>query len=275
MTAPLVLVDGHNLLWRAAFGFPATIRARDGSDRTAVFAFFALLRVALREIAEPAECVVCFDGEFGAERRQRTDGAYKTNRTDIDKSPLLALTEVKRGLRRLDVPWVEMEDQEADDVIASLVGLDRERRAYVMSTDRDFFQIVSGRVTVLNTARGSGRRLVGPDTVLERYSVAPAQWCDFKALAGDAADNIPGVKGVGAGTAARLLAGGLSLDDLRASDRLTGRLGSGIVSHWRQVLAWRELIRFDTAVSVPWHPSGTPGPPLPAPATVLEELGLW
>ena len=73
MTAPLALVDGHNLLWRAAFGFPAAVRSRDGSDRTAVFAFFALLRVALREIGEGAECVVCFDGESGAARRQQRD----------------------------------------------------------------------------------------------------------------------------------------------------------------------------------------------------------
>jgi len=67
MTPALVLVDGHNLLWRAAFGFPAKITARDGTDRTAVFAFFALLRVALRQVDKPVECIVGLDGQFGAQ----------------------------------------------------------------------------------------------------------------------------------------------------------------------------------------------------------------
>lgn len=275
MTAPLVLVDGHNLLWRATFGFPAAIRAKDGTDRTAVFAFFALLRVALREIGEPAECVVCFDGEFGAVRRQQADGSYKGNRSDIDKSPLLALPDVKRGLELVGVPWVEIDDREADDVIASLVELERNRMAYVMSTDRDFFQIVSDRLHILNSAHPGGRRVVGADAVLERYGVGPVQWCDFKSLAGDPSDNIPGVRGVGAITAARLLAGGLTLDELRTSDRLTGRVGRTIAHQWDQILAWRELIRFDSTVSVTWRTSGAASPLLPAPATVLEELELW
>jgi DNA polymerase I len=273
--APLALVDGHNLLWRAAFGFPAVIRANDGSDRTAVFAFFALLRVALREIAQPAECVVCFDGEHGARRRQEVDAGYKGNRKEIDKSPLLALPDVKRGLEQTGVPWVEIEDREADDVIASLVRLEPDRMTYVMSTDRDFFQIVSDRVHVLNTARAGGRRVVMPDFVLEQYGVGPVMWCDFKSLAGDPADNIPGVRRVGARTAARLLDGGLTLEELRTSDRLTGRVGKAVAGKWDQVLAWRDLIRFDDGVPVPWRPSGDPTPALPSPAAVLEELRLW
>jgi DNA polymerase I len=275
MTVPLVLVDGHNLLWRAAFGFPAAVRARDGSDRTAVFAFFALLRVALREIDEPAECVVCFDGEAGAGRRQDTDATYKANRSDIDKSPLVALADVKRGLDRTGQPWLEIDDQEADDVIASMVGLDSRRPTYVMSTDRDFYQVVTEQVRVLNTARATGGRVISPDFVFERYGVRPDRWCDFKSLAGDPADNIPGVRGVGPRTAAKLLAGGLTLEDLACSNRLSGRVGQAVTGQWQQILAWRNLIRFDDDVPVPWRSSGTATPGLPTAAAVLQELDLW
>jgi hypothetical protein len=101
MTPALVLVDGHNLLWRAAFGFPAKVTARDGTDRTAVFVFFALLRAALRELDRLVECIVCFDGQFGATWRQQTDQAYKHNRQTLDLSPLAGLADVQRGLSML------------------------------------------------------------------------------------------------------------------------------------------------------------------------------
>ncbi|MFF3665932.1 hypothetical protein [Microtetraspora malaysiensis] len=80
--APLLLVDGHNLVWRAAFGFPAPIYSRDKTrDLTGVFGFFALLRVAIRdEIPDPPEVIVVFDGEYGSAARKETDPSYKANR---------------------------------------------------------------------------------------------------------------------------------------------------------------------------------------------------
>jgi DNA polymerase-1 len=278
----LVAVDGHNLLWRAEYGFPSRVTARDGTDRTAVFAFFALLRVALREVAqlaqpaEGAECVVCFDGEHGAGRRQRTDGAYKANREQIDLTPLLALPDVQRGLSTVGIPWVEIDDQEADDVIASLlIRAASDRRAFVFSTDRDYLQLVDDRVSVLNTAMRAGRRLIDPEHVRARYGVGPSQWCDFRALTGDPSDGIPGVSGVGPKTAAWLLAGGITLDALPASGRLTGRTGQAVRDNWDKVLGWRDLIRLDAGIDMPYRPTELPTAPLPAPAAVLEELKLW
>lgn len=273
----LLAVDGHNLLWRAEHGFPSRVTARDGADRTAVFAFFALLRVALREVGQPAECVVCFDGEHGAGRRQRSDGAYKASRAQIDLTPLLALPDIQRGLSALGVAWIEMDDQEADDVIASLLAgrPDNRSAAFVFSTDRDYLQLVDERVSVLNTAMRPGRRVTGPAEVRARYGVDPRQWCDFRALAGDPSDGIPGVPGVGAKTAARLLAGGLALDALPASGRLAGRAGQAVRDNWDRVLGWRELIRLDRGVDIPSRPTGRPTPALPAPAAVLDQLGLW
>lgn len=270
-----MLVDGHNLLWRAAFGFPAKVTARDGTDRTAVFAFFALLRVALRELAQPVECLVCFDGQFGAAWRQQTDQAYKRNRQMIDLSPLAGLADVQRGLSMLGLAWIELEYEEADDVIASLVRLDPQRPTYVLSTDRDYLQLVTEQMRVLNTAMRSGQRLLGPAEVLERYGVRPWQWCDFRALTGDLSDGIAGVPGVGAKTAARLLAGGATLEALRDSNRLWGRVGQRIIDCWDQIQAWRDLIQLRDTVALPCQPARVGSKPLPAPAVVLEELRLW
>lgn len=280
---PLLLVDGHNLLWRAAFGFPAAILSRDKTrDLTAEFGFFALLRVAIRdELPEPPEVLVVFDGEHGAAERKGSDADYKANRV-IDEAalkPLRAIPHVQRALTAYGIGWIEIDTAEADDVIATLVTTARrqvpERHVRIMSGDRDFYQLVDDQVRALNTVMKRGRRHIGPAEVVERYGVTPDQWPDFCALKGDPADNIPGVKGIGEGTAAKLLAGGLHLDQLPTSGRLTGAKKTKVTDTWDQVLAWRELIRMRTDLELPHHPTGQPTRELPKPADVIEKLGLW
>ncbi|GAA1446325.1 5'-3' exonuclease [Nocardiopsis tropica] len=276
---PLLLVDGHNLLWRAAFGFPAQIRSRDKSrDLTAVFGFFALLRVAIRdEFPDRPEVLVVFDGEHGSDGRKQDDADYKANRPADDEAltPILALPHVKQGLDLHGIAWVEVEDAEADDIIATLVHLDPQRPTRIFSTDRDYYQLLTDRVHVLNTCMRPGQRHIGPAQVSERYGIAPAQWASLRALSGDRSDNIPGVTGIEDKTAARLLANGAQVQDLPASGQLTGRAGERVRAQWEQVLTWHRMITMDTSVPLPAKPTGNPSTPLPAPAAVVEELGLW
>lgn len=281
--ASLLLVDGHNLLWRGAFGFPAPIFSRDKTrELTAEFAFFALLRVAIREeFSAPPEVLVVFDGQHGAAERQSTDGDYKANRV-VDEAalkPIRAIPHVQDALTAYDLAWIEIDTAEADDVMATLVATTRrdepERPVWIMSGDRDFYQLLDDNVRVLNTAMNRGRRHVGPAEVCARYNVTPAQWADFRALTGDSSDNIPGVKGVGEVTAAKLLAGGLPLDQLPGSGRLTGAKGAAITSAWEQILDWHGLIRMRTDLDLPLLPSGRWSQTLPKPAEVIEKLGLW
>lgn len=280
---PLLLVDGHNLLWRGAFGFPAAIYSRDKTrDLTAQFAFFALLRVAIREEMPTApEVLVVFDGEHGADERQDSDADYKANRVlDEDAlKPIRAIPDVQRGLDAYGITWIEIDTAEADDVIATLVrapGHEHpDRPMWIMSGDRDFYQLVTDHVRVLNTTMHRGKRHIGPAEVHDRYGVTPAQWPCYYALKGDHSDNIPGVRGIGAKTAATLLADGLRLEDLPGSGRLTGTKGNAIRAVWNQVLAWRELIRMRTDLPLPKYPVGLPSPTLPSPAEVIEKLGLW
>lgn len=275
MTVPLLLVDGHNLLWRAEYGFPARVTSRAGADRTATFAFFALLRAAVTNLDRPVEVIVVFDGEHGAAHRQTGDARYKANRAGLDLSPILALPDVKAGLDDLGVQWTELDGEEADDVIASVAHQHPGRPVLVMSTDRDYLQLVDDRVQVCNTARRKDRQLIGPADVVDRYRVQPSQWCDFRALTGDPADNIAGVAGVGDLTAVRLLDGGLTLDQLPGSGRLIGAKGAAVTAAWAQVLAWRDLIRVDPNLALPVTPTAVVTPPLPVAARVLERLGLW
>ncbi|SEG93874.1 DNA polymerase-1 [Thermomonospora echinospora] len=279
MEVPLLLVDGHNLAFRAAFGFPAPIRSRDKTrDLTAVFGFFALLRVAIRdEPAHPPEVIVVFDGENGSAARKAADADYKAQRADDEAAmkPIRALPDIKRGLDAYGLPWIEIDNAEADDVIATLTCSAPDRERLIMSMDKDFYQLLGPGVRMLNTAMHPGKRLIGPDEVRERHGVTPRQWPCFRALCGDPSDNIPGVRGIGEKTAAKLLAGGLHVRDLPTSGRLTGAKGQRILDTFPQVLAWRELIVARTDVPLPALPGGSPSPTLPAPAEVVDTLGLW
>ena len=285
---PLLLVDGHNLLWRACFGTPAQIWSRDQHDKrelTTEFMFFALLRKGINEeLPGWPEVVVVFDGQDGSAQRKEADSGYKANRPADGEAlkPIRALPAVKAGLDLFAITWVEISDAEADDVIATLAASCPERDVLIASVDQDYYQLLRdagpgrGAVRVLNTARRAGSRLTGPAEVRARHGVTPAQFADYRALAGDTSDNIPGVRGIGAKTAAALLDGGLTLDDLPASGRLAGRKGAAITSAWQQVLTWRDMIRMNNQVPVPGEAiTGLATTPLPRPAEVIEKLGLW
>ena len=277
MNTPLVIVDGQNLLWRAAYGFPARIKTRAGIDRTGVFGFFALLRVGLREVSPAPECIVCFDGEYGAGDRQAIDAKYKENRQSVDMTPIKSLPDILAGLEQIDIRWFYRDDLKADDVIATIIARDTERRTFIMSTDRDFYQLVSDSVFVLNTRMRRGNRVIGRREILDRYGVEPDQWCDYRALTGDASDNIGGVRGVGPVTARRFLSGGIGLVDMEPLGRLTGRIGEKIrdPQTWNDLMKDRLLIELRTGLPIPRMTSGQPTPEMPLAAAVLEKMDLW
>ncbi|WP_433294366.1 5'-3' exonuclease [Actinoplanes sp. CA-030573] len=272
---PLLLVDGHHLLYRAWFGFPARIHSRDRSrDLTGVFGFLALLRKTHREAVPDAEIIVVFDGENGAAARRRLDPSYKATRMNADHMPLASLAPIKEALSDLRITWVEIDDSEGDDVIAALatIAAARGRTVICLSGDRDLHQLAAPTITILTPER----RQITPATLVARYRVTPAQWPDYRAMTGDPADNIAGIRGIGPHTAATLLAGGLHLEDLPSSDRLHGVRGAAINRAWLQLLIWRDMIRLNRTVPIsPGLITDETTPPMPRAASILESLKLW
>jgi DNA polymerase-1 len=262
----LFLVDGNNLLWRAAHATRAPFDATDGRDLTPLFRFITKLRHVLGTYGLFAECVVCFDGADAWAERLDLDAGYKGNRRyeNADLSFMGWLPEIRAALDCAGVANLEVGDCEADDVIATLAVRAGGRPVRILSTDRDYFQLISPTTTVVNPR---GRPALLDETELfARYGVTAAQWCDFRALAGDQSDGIPGLPGVGMTRAAALLAGGKTLDDLRDTPPVEGR--------WEDVSRWRELIRLRTDVAVDFVPVAKPTPRLPTASAVCAELGL-
>jgi DNA polymerase-1 len=260
----LFLVDGNNLLWRAAHGWPAPFAADDGRDLTPLFRFITLLRRALGTYGVFAECVVCFDGAEAWSERLDLDATYKANRSyeNKDLSFMGWLPEIRAALDCAGVVSIEAADSEADDVIATLAAKSGVRPVRILSTDRDYFQLIGLATLVVNPRARPA--LVDEAALLEQFGVTAAQWCDFRALAGDPSDGIPGLPGVGMSKAAALLAGGKTLVDIR--DEIGDR--------YDDVARWRELIRLRTDVALDFEPTGRPTPRLPAPSRVCQALGL-
>lgn len=280
MTAtPVLLIDGHHLLYRAYFGFPARVTSRDKTrDLTGVFGFLALLRKAHSAHAHDHRIVVVFDGEHGATARVHTDASYKAPRADADHAPIASLPAIKNGLDHIGVSWIEIDTAEGDDVLATLtrIATEHDHAVTVMSGDKDLFQLLTHPNThILNTAAHEHRRLVTPTDVITRFGIHPRQWPDYRALTGDPADNISGVRGIGPVTAAHLLHGGIGLDELFETERLSSRIGQRLTEQWHDVLRWRELIRLDHKVPVEPPTVVAPTPPLPPAPRILEDLDLW
>ena len=262
---PLFLVDGGNLLWRAAHSHPAPFAATDGRDLTPLFRFITKLRQAVGTYGVFAECIVCFDGAEAWKERVELDATYKGNRSyeTKDLSFMGWLPEIRAGLDCAGVANIEIADSEADDVIATLIAR-AGRPARILSTDRDYFQLISPATSVINPK--ARPPLTDEAAVLKQYGVTPAQWCDFRALAGDPSDGIGGVPGIGMQRAAALLHRGRTIDDLRDVD--------AVAAHWDDLQRWRELIRLRTDVAIGVEPTGIATPRLPSPSAVCAELGL-
>jgi DNA polymerase-1 len=172
-------------------GTPAQIWSRDEHnkrDLTTEFMFFALLRKGVNEeLPGWPEVVVVFDGQDGSAQRKETDSGYKANRPAGDRvlKPIRALPAVKAGLDLFAITWVEVNDAEADDVIATLAANCPERDVLIASADQDYYQLLRdagpghGSVRVLNTARCAGSRLTGSAEVRARHGVdrpPPGGW---------------------------------------------------------------------------------------------------
>ena len=204
----LLLVDGHNLLFQMFYGMPSRIIGRDGRAIQGTLGFVGALLKILRIVA-PTHVAILFDGEH-ENPRAALDAAYKANRIDYslvpdENNPFSQLADVYAALDCMGIRHAEVTDGEPDDAVAAYVrAYGQDMRIIIASFDSDFFQLVSDNVSVLRY-RGKNTTLWDSNVVWDKYGVEPSQYADFKALVGDASDNIRGAEGIGPKTAAWLL----------------------------------------------------------------------
>ncbi len=245
----LLLLDGHSLAYRAFYALPVeNFSTTTGQPTNAVYGFTSMLINVLRD-EQPTHLAVAFDVSRETFRLAEYSD-YKANRSASPSEFNGQVDLVKEVLAALRVPTVERRGYEADDVIATL-ATQAERDGYdvlICTGDRDAFQLVSDRVTVLYPRKGvSDLSRMTPDSVRERYGVGPEHYPDLAALVGESSDNLPGVPGVGPKTAAKWIERFGDLSTLVAEvDTVPGKAGQSLREHLAEVIRNRrvnELVR--------------------------------
>jgi 5'-3' exonuclease len=217
IAAPLLIADVPWLLYRAYFSLPKSIVDARGRPVNALLGTVNALLTAAQ--ATEARAVVACLGTEQAAYRVRLYPPYHAHRDPMPKELAVQWRLAPSLLGALGWRVSETAELEADDVMFSHASLERERGgdALLLTADRDLYAAVSDRVAVLELRARSHVARVGPAQVRERYGVAPELVADFIALRGDPSDGLPGAPGVGAKTAAQLLARFGSLESLLAA----------------------------------------------------------
>ena len=195
------LIDGSGFIFRAYHALPPMTRP-DGTPVGAVYGFTAML-MKLVEDTDADHIAVIFDR---ARKTFRSDiyPEYKAHRPPPPDDLIPQFELVREATRALGLKAVDMDGFEADDLIATYAKQAREKGADVtiVSSDKDLMQLVGDGVVMLDAMK---HRTIGPDEVMEKFGVGPDRVIDVQALAGDSADNVPGVEGIGVKTAAQLI----------------------------------------------------------------------
>ena len=199
------LVDGSGYIFRAYHALPPLTRS-DGTPVGAVQGFCNMLWKLLEDLKgedEPTHLAVIFDHSSKTFRNELYD-QYKAHRPEPPEDLVPQFALIREATKAFDLPCIEMEGYEADDLIATYArqAAAKGARVTVASSDKDLMQLVNDQVTMLDPMKG---KRIEREQVIEKFGVGPERVIDVQALAGDSVDNVPGVPGIGIKTAAQLI----------------------------------------------------------------------
>lgn len=250
MAKKLFLVDGSNYAYRVQFALPP--RHNSSGFPTRVLYGFTLLFQKLMRTYRPDYCVVSFD--IGKTFRHKVYPEYKANRDAMPEDLRQQWGELPDLVRAFGYPCINVENYEADDVLGTLAHRfsSDDMHAYLVTGDKDFGQLVNANVSVLDERKDVLLDIAGVEA---KMGVPPLQVVDLLGLAGDTSDNIPGIPGIGAKTAAKLIQSYGSLEGaLGAAGRgeIKGKRGENLVTFADDARLSKDLatIRVDVPITV-------------------------
>ncbi len=244
MSKRLLLIDGHSMAYRAFYALPSENFTTAGGQHTNAIYGFATMLLSLLSSEKPTHVAVAFDV---SRKTFRSDifPEYKANRAKTPDEFRSQMGYLHELVTAFGIPWFEVEGYEADDILATIakVGESIGAQVLICTGDRDSFQLVNSRITVLYPKRGvSDLARITPEAVFEKYGMSPTQYPDFAALRGDPSDNLPSVPGVGEKTAAKWIIEYGSLKELISSvDKIGGKVGQSLRDSINEVIRNREL----------------------------------
>ena len=253
----LFLLDAMALVYRAYYALIRSPRITStGKNTNAQFGFTTTL-LDLIQKEKPTHLAVVFDTHAPTERHIDFT-AYKANRQETPEDILSAIPDIKRIVKGFNLPCLELDGFEADDIIGSLA---KETAAlgytvYMVTPDKDYGQVVGDSIFIYKPGYQGGKaEILGAKEVCEKWGIQRTdQVIDILGLMGDAVDNIPGIPGVGEKTAAKLLAEYDTLENvLENADKIKGALGEKVRNGKESAILSKKLATIITNVPVPFH----------------------
>ena len=246
MPSRLFLLDSMALLYRAHFALIAKpIFSSRGVNTSALYGYANVLLDILQN-QKPTHWAAAFDTSAPTPRHTMFP-AYKAQREEMPEDLSLAIPASKRLLKAMRIPILELDGYEADDLIGTVAHHAEERggiETFMVTPDKDFGQLVTAQTKIYKPGRqGSDTEILGVQEVCERWGVEkPEQVIDLLGLMGDASDNIPGIKGVGEKTAAKLIKQFGSVETMLANvDKIEGKLKDKVKEGAEMAKLSREL----------------------------------
>ena len=244
MSKRLLLIDGHSMAYRAFYALPAeNFTTASGQHTNAIYGFATML-LSLLSSEKPTHVAVAFDVSRKTFRSEIFP-EYKANRAKTPDEFRSQMSYLHELVSAFGITQFEVEGYEADDVIATITKRAEKEGAevFICTGDRDSFQLVNDKTTVLYPKRGvSDLARMTPDAVQEKYGMSPTQYPDFAALRGDPSDNLPSIPGVGEKTAAKWVVEYGSLQELLSNvDKVGGKVGQALRDSIDNVIRNREL----------------------------------
>ena len=273
------VIDGNSLMHRAFHAVPPTMNAPDGRPTNAIFGFLNMF-LKMIDAFNPDGVVVAFDKGKPRVRMEMLP-QYKAQRPPMDPDLHAQFPMIKELLTALNVPILQSEGWEGDDILGTMARLGEEAGCdmLLVTGDRDMYQLVTEHVNVVSTRKGlSDVAIMTPESVDDLYhGITPALVPDFYGLKGDTSDNIPGVPGIGPKKASALIAQYGSLDEVIAhADEVKGKMGENLRAHIDDALLSRKVatIRTDAPVELDFDETSFPAFSVDEVSAALGALGI-
>lgn len=273
------VIDGNSLMHRAFHAVPPTMNAPDGRPTNAIFGFLNMF-LKMIDAFNPDGVVVAFDKGKPRVRMEMLP-QYKAQRPPMDPDLHAQFPMIKELLAALNVPILQSEGWEGDDILGTMARLGEEAGCdmLLVTGDRDMYQLVTEHVNVVSTRKGlSDVAIMTPESVDDLYhGITPALVPDFYGLKGDTSDNIPGVPGIGPKKASALIAQYGSLDEVIAhADEVKGKMGENLRAHIDDALLSRKVatIRTDAPVELDFESTSFPAFSADEVSAALGTLGI-
>ena len=246
----LILVDGSGYIFRAFYALPPMSR-EDGTPVNAVFGFTSML-LKLSEDMEGENILVVFDAARTTFRNEIYK-EYKANRSEPPEELVPQFDLIKKATTAIGLKSLEVENYEADDIIATYVKIAKKENieTLVISSDKDLMQLIQDGVSLYDPMKNIK---IGPEAVLEKFGVSPDKVIDVQALAGDSSDNVPGVPGIGVKTASQLINEYGSLEKLldNASSIKQEKRRESLLNNAELAIVSKKLVSLFSDVPIPY-----------------------